>query len=193
MAEYMIIDENNIVTGIFCGDVEENENIIILPDNHQVRGGESLEYYNEDFTRKSEAELIRLGLEECPQGYILDGDTVRELNFEERIIAGLDPLPAYQKIVDGKLINKTEEEIWAEKTPDEKASIIRQKRDSLLNEVDTLLLKYTEQVELGIVSENKNYYTALLQYKQALRDIPEQADFPDNIKYPILPKYDEYE
>lgn len=192
MAEYMTV-ENNIITGIFCGEVEESENIIILPDNHQVRGGETLEYYNQDWTRKSEAELIRLGLEECPQGYILDGDTVREMNFDERIIAGIDPLSRHQKIVDGKLVDKTEDELWSEKSTDEKNSIIRQKRDGLINKADILLLKYQEQVQLGIIAENNNYYTALLQYKQALRDIPEQPDFPEKAEYPTVPKYEDYE
>lgn len=192
MAEYMIIDENNIITGIFCGEGKD-DNAILLPDTHEVREGESLEFYNDDFTRKSEAELIKLGLSTLPVGYKLNNDQIVEMTFDDRIIAGLDPLPNYLKIVDGRLVEKTEDEMWLEKTPDEKASIIRQKRDSLLNEVDTLFLKYQEQVELGIVSENKNYYIALLQYKQALRDIPEQKAFPENVEYPELPKYKDYE
>ena len=189
--QYMIV-KDNIVTGIFCGEGKD-DNAILLPDTHEVREGESLEFYNDDFTRKSEVELIKLGLSTLPVGYKLNNDQIVEMTFDERIIAGLDPLPNYLKIVDGRLVEKTEDEMWLEKTPDEKASIIRQKRGSLLNEVDTLLLKYQEQVELGIVSENKNYYTALLQYKQALRDIPEQKAFPENVEYPELPKYKDYE
>ena len=80
-----------------------------------------------------------------------------------------------------------------EPTLEEKAEIERYKRNQLLNEVDTLLLKYTEQVELGIININEKYRLDLLKYKQALRDIPEQAGFPENIEYPELPKYDEYE
>lgn len=186
MAEYMTV-EDNIITGIFCGKVEKGENIIILPTNHQVRCGETLEFYNKDWTRKSKVELIRLGLEECPQGYIVDGDNVRLMDFEERIIAGLDSLPSYQKVVEGKLVNKTEEELWAEKTPEEKATAVRQKRNILLNEVDTLLLKYSEQVELGVVQTNESYRLELLQYKQALRDITEQVTFPESVEYPELP------
>lgn len=75
----------------------------------------------------------------------------------------------------------------------EKEDMVRMKRNSLINDADILLLKYQEQVTLGIVQENKDYYTALLQYKQALRDIPEQAGFPDDIEYPELPKYEDYE
>ena len=77
-------------------------------------------------------------------------------------------------------------------TIEEKAEIERYKRNQLLNEVDTLLIKYTEQVELGIITANETYRLDLLTYKQALRDIPEQAGFPDDVEYPALPKYDEY-
>lgn len=79
-----------------------------------------------------------------------------------------------------------------EPTLEEKAEIERYKRNQLLNEVDTLLLKYTEQVELGVININEKYRLDLLKYKQALRDIPEQADFPDDVEYPALPKYDDY-
>lgn len=74
-------------------------------------------------------------------------------------------------------------------TLEEKAEMIRNKRNSLLNEADTLLLKYNEQVELGIISANESYRFDLLTYKQVLRDITEQADFPENIEYPELPNY----
>lgn len=186
MAEYMTV-EGNVITGIFCGVAEKGENIIILPPNHQVRCGETLEYYNKDFTRKSTAELIRLGFEECPQGYIVDGDDVRLMNFEERIIAGLDPLSSYQKIVDGKLVNKTEEEMWAEKTPEEKAEYHRQQRDTLLNAELWKLQRHEQEKALGISTTlSEQEYLALLQYIQNLRDIPQQAGFPNEVVYPIL-------
>ena len=70
--------------------------------------------------------------------------------------------------------------------------MIRARRDSLMDETDIMLLKYNEQVELGIITANETYRLDLLTYKQALRDIPEQAGFPDDVEYPALPKYDEY-
>lgn len=66
---------------------------------------------------------------------------------------------------------------------------IRIKRDNLLNEADIILLKYQEQAALGIIDENEEYYIALLQYKQNLRDITKQLDFPKNVIFPILPEY----
>lgn len=65
--------------------------------------------------------------------------------------------------------------------------IVRFERNKLLNEADTLLLKYDEQVELGAITANETYKLDLLKYKQALRDIPEQAEFPDNVVFPELP------
>lgn len=66
---------------------------------------------------------------------------------------------------------------------------IRSKRDNLLREADIILLKYQEQAALSIIEENKEYYNALLQYKQNLRDITKQIDFPNNVIFPILPEY----
>lgn len=66
---------------------------------------------------------------------------------------------------------------------------IRSKRDFLLNQADIILIKYQEQVSLGIITENNEYYNALLQYKQNLRDITKQLDFPDNVIWPLMPEY----
>lgn len=66
--------------------------------------------------------------------------------------------------------------------------IVRFERNKLLSEADTLLIKYDEQVELGVISANETYKLDLLKYKQALRDIPDHAGFPDNVVFPELPK-----
>lgn len=71
--------------------------------------------------------------------------------------------------------------------------IVRFERNKLLSEADTLLIKYDEQIELGVITANETYRLDLLKYKQALRDIPEQKTFPENIEYPALPKYEDYE
>ncbi len=72
---------------------------------------------------------------------------------------------------------------------DEKVENIRNKRNSLLNEADIMLMKYQEQVSLNIILKNSEYYNALLQYKQNLRDITKQLDFPDNVIWPVRPEY----
>ena len=54
-----------------------------------------------------------------------------------------------------------------------------------------LLLKYEEQVELSIITQDDKYRLALLQYKEDLRNIPEQKGFPENVVWPELPVKEE--
>ena len=72
---------------------------------------------------------------------------------------------------------------------DNSEEYIRRKRDMLLNKADIILMKYEEQVPLNIIQENNEYYNALLQYKQNLRDITKQIDFPENVIWPLMPEY----
>ena len=192
MAEYMTIN-NNIIEAIYCGDVEENENIIILPENHEVRVGENIAFYNDNWSRKSDMELMALGFIDIPLGFKIENNMLIEMTYEEQVIAGIEKMPANMKVENGKLIQKSQDEIFNEMTLEQKEIFIRSKRDNLINEADILLIKYQEQVELGIITANETYRLGLLQYKQALRDIPEQKAFPENVEYPKLPKYKDYE
>lgn len=72
---------------------------------------------------------------------------------------------------------------------DNSEEYIRRKRDMLLNKADIILMKYEEQVSLNVIQENNEYYNALLQYKQNLRDITKQLNFPENIIWPLMPEY----
>lgn len=192
MAEYMIIN-NNIIEAIYCGKADEKENIIILPENHEVRAGENIAFYNNDWSRKSEVELMQLGFIDIPQGYKVENNKLVEMTYIEKVIAGFEEMPANMKIENGKLTQKSQDEIFNEMTPEEKENFIRSKRDNLINEADILLIKYQEQVELGIKKQDDSYRLALLQYKEDLRNVPEQAGFPENVEYPALPKYEDYE
>lgn len=187
MAEYMTIN-NNIIEAIYCGEVEENENIIILPENHEVRAGENIAFYNNDWSRKSDIELMQLGLIDIPTGFKLENNMLIEMAYVEKVIAGIEKMPANMKVENGKLIQKSQDEIFNEMTLEEKERFIRNKRDNLINEADILLLKYQEQVELGVINIDDDYRLALLQYKEDLRNVPEQAGFPNTVVYPELPK-----
>ena len=192
MAEYMVIN-NNIIEAIYCGKADEKENVIILPENHEVRVGDNIAFYNNDWSRKSDVELMQLGLKDIPAGFKLENNTLIEMTYVEKVIAGLEVRPSNMKIENGKLVEKSQDEIFNEMTLEQKGNFIRSKRDNLIIEADILLLKYQEQVELGIITANETYRFGLLQYKQALRDIPEQKAFPENVEYPELPKYEDYE
>lgn len=188
MAEYMVI-QDNIIEAIYCGEVESNENIIPLPENHQVQVGDNILCYNKDYTRKNNVELIKLGFMQLPQGYKLEQDNMVEMSLDEKILAGIEELPANMKMENGKLIQKSQDEIFNEMTLEQKGNFIRSKRDALINEADILLIKYQEQVELGVINADDDYRLSLLQYKENLRNVPEQAGFPENVIWSEMPIY----
>jgi hypothetical protein len=77
--------------------------------------------------------------------------------------------------------NITEEEYdprdeWSD---DQWADMIRRNRDSLISGTDYYILPDYPSTPDGI--------EAVKRYRQALRDIPEQAGFPRNVKWPSLP------
>lgn len=184
MAEYMIV-KNNIVEAIFCGTVEKGS--IELPASHQVRVGEPLTFYNSDYTRKSEVQLIQEKLVELPQGYKIDNDKLVEMTYDERIVAGLEQLPYDMKIEDGKLLPKSENELFNEMTLEEKEKFIRNKRDILINNVIWKVERHKQEKELNInTSLTDKEYLSLLKYIQALRDITNQKGFPEKVTFPTL-------
>ena len=70
-----------------------------------------------------------------------------------------------------------EDGAWSELTTERKAKLIRQQRDALLSETDYLMMPDYPMSELAM--EN------LKVYRQALRDVPEQPDFPNSVVWPI--------
>lgn len=62
---------------------------------------------------------------------------------------------------------------------EEKAAAARMKRDRLLAETD----KYVSVPDYPISDEDREKY---MTYRQFLREIPEQAGFPENIIWPVF-------
>lgn len=70
-----------------------------------------------------------------------------------------------------------EDGAWTELTAEKKAVLIRQQRDDLLLATDYMMMPdYT-------MSDAER--DALKAYRQALRDVPEQPDFPNSVVWPI--------
>lgn len=93
-----------------------------------------------------------------------------------------------QKIVDGVLVDLTQEEIDARlaeeaefeaKRQDREAANVRSRRDNLLQETDWIVIKSYERGE--------NIPAEWEVYRQALRDITAQAGFPYEVTWPTKP------
>lgn len=67
-----------------------------------------------------------------------------------------------------------------EKTTEELAQEKRAERDSTINAILWRVERYNQQKQLGIeTTDSESEYIAILQYIQYLRDLPEQAEFPN--------------
>lgn len=64
---------------------------------------------------------------------------------------------------------------------------LRARRNRALTETDAFVARHRDQVETGITPTlNASTYTALLRYRQALRDLPAANGFP-NVDFPKSP------
>lgn len=157
MAEYMVL-KNNVVEAIYCGEIKNGENIIILPENHEVRVGENIAFYNDDYTRKSDIELI---------------------------LSNLKDLPPYYKIENNALVEMAEHEKLELMTKAEKEEYHRQKRDRLISSQMWKIQRHEQEKLLGLnTTLSDDEFLKLLKYIQDLRDITLQEYFPDFVDYP---------
>jgi hypothetical protein len=89
----------------------------------------------------------------------------------------------YHATSDGPIPFTPEEEAefdaMVQEAPAIKAAEVRKDRDVLLVESDWVVVKAAET--------NSAIPTEWAAYRQALRDVPQQAEFPTNIKWPTKP------
>lgn len=75
-----------------------------------------------------------------------------------------------------------------EKPTEQKAAEARADRDRRIDAIRWRIERYQTQEAAGLeTTDTAEHYKAILLYVQALRDIPEQAGFPDAIEWPEEP------
>lgn len=135
---------------------------------------------------KLEDALLALGL----SNWSIAGDPTSEAEFNKnfRMAIGIDP--------DGAAIESRNPDDWgvtweaiqakiAEIAADESKASIRTQRDKLLADSDWVVTKAVEQnAQDGLGIQVPQVW---LDYRQALRDIPQQPGFPDNVTWPTAP------
>ena len=92
---------------------------------------------------------------------------------------GIEPDPLYKfKVENGVIISKSTE-VLISIADDALSAALRTQRNTLLAESDYVILPdapYSEETK-----------TAYRTYRQALRDLPSQAGFPNNVTWPAKP------
>ncbi|GHV20765.1 hypothetical protein FACS189494_05160 [Spirochaetia bacterium] len=105
------------ITGIINGKIDTDlfgtpfygDARMSVPEDATIMIGDKLSFYH-DWVRKTDRLLVDEGQIRQPRGYTFEGDTLRQMNNEERKIAGLDPLDAGTKIEDGKIVSMSLDE-----------------------------------------------------------------------------------
>jgi hypothetical protein len=72
-------------------------------------------------------------------------------------------------------------------TPEQLATQARATRDAKLTATNWLVERHREEQETGATTLTAQQYADLLAYRQALRDVPQQAGFPHEIDWPVSP------
>lgn len=68
-----------------------------------------------------------------------------------------------------------------------KSAEIRAERDRRIDAIRWRIERYQTQLAAGLeTTDTAEQYQALLMYVQALRDVPEQAGFPNIIEWPVI-------
>lgn len=112
MKEIIKIENEKITKHLIVSDnrkLNDNEYIV---NNWNGNVGESVDYYDENWNRKSQVQLISDGLEELPVGYKIVKDELVEMTRLEKINAGIETLSNDEKIVDDEIVKKTEIEMY---------------------------------------------------------------------------------
>lgn len=74
-------------------------------------------------------------------------------------------------------------------TAEQLATQARAERDTKLSATNWLVERHREEQETGTTTLTAQQYADLLAYRQALRDVPQQAGFPETINWPVAPAY----
>jgi len=103
--------ETTLAKSDLFGTPYYTHNQIDIPHESKIMTGDKVEFYDQNWKRKSDVELIDEGKIPMPQGYIREGSNLRQMTRDERIISGLDEPSPGTKIIDGKIKPMTEIEL----------------------------------------------------------------------------------
>lgn len=170
--EYLII-ENGKIKAHRCSRSVPVSAIVV--ENWRGCVGEPVDFYNKNWQRKSEFELMKEGLVEVPKGFRCNKSktALEEMTQVEKIEAGIEKLGENQIIENGEIRELTNSEMFKKGLLSEEtfAAIKRNERDFLLSKTDKYLL-----ADFPISNEKLNKVKA---YRQYLRDLPQNENFPD--------------
>jgi hypothetical protein len=112
MVTHFITVLDGVITGQHAGDFNaefagtpyHNHKRVEIPRGASVAEGDRLEFYDENWKRKPNIQLIDEGLMQIPEGYVREENGLRPMTAEERVIAGLDAPQPGTKVENGEIV-----------------------------------------------------------------------------------------
>lgn len=121
----------------------------------------------------------------CTQIQLDTVDNINNSDYEFSIPQAFydmrDKLKDMTEITGGEL----EEHLNPTPTPEQLADTARAERDRLIESVRWRIERHNNELALG--NKPTEPLEPLLQYTQALRDVPQQAGFPESVEWPECP------
>jgi hypothetical protein len=187
--EYIQIEKNRVVN-IFCGP-SVPKGMRAVADNHHFRVGDDVRFFRKDGKRMTPEEaakegLIKIGDHQAAvwvKGQykaVDDYSGIKYWNKETgqlvKLRPGQTPDNTLTEVERTDSASKWEDGEWV--IPDEvKAKRIRSKRNEALSKTDYLLMPDYP------LKDKKKWE----EYRQSLRDIPQQTGFPGVVRWPEAP------
>ena len=169
--------ENGKIIGHSIVNREPRENEIVV-NNWNGTVGEPLTFYNDDYTRKSNVELMVAGLIEIPQGYEIKEGKLEEIKIEtqepEKVEEGLEELPPQFKKENGEIVPKTMEEMLVDGTitQDDYNEYLVMNYKQYLNSTDWVVIK-TLELQMKGKKVTHDYSDIILEREKARAKINE--------------------
>ena len=188
---YFITVLNDVITGLHDGDIDcdfygssfYGHDRIAVPDIFTMRVGDLTTFYEEGWRRKTDTALIDEGLLPMPKGYIREGDNLRQMNREERIVTGLNEPDPGTKVDRGKIVNMTMGELH-------EAGLIseedwqRHKLGEAENELNNRLSEFQTPEALAMAELDEEYATERKTKLAALLAVKKQQGWPLEVVWP---------
>ena len=173
MFEVLKIENEKIVShSIVNREPRENE---IVVNNWQGTVGEPLTFYNGDYTRKSDLELMEAGLIDIPQGYEIKNGKLEEIKIEiqePEKVEEEEEIPPQFKKENGEIVPKTMEEMLADGiiTQDDYNEYLVMNYKHYLDSTDWVVIK-TLELQMKGEKVTHDYSDVLAEREKAREEI----------------------
>lgn len=171
LKEVLKIENEKIVSHSIINREPRANEIVVKNWNGTV--GEPLTFYNGDYTRKSDLELMKAGLIEIPKGYEIKEGKLEEIKIEtqesEKVEEGLPP---QFKEENGEIVPKTMEEMLADGTitQDEYNEYLVLNYKQYLSSTDWVVIK-TLELQMKGEKVTHDYSDVLAEREKARKEI----------------------